>query len=164
MGKLALGDLLHYGAPLLFGLFSRLAKHTGHQLALAVGEFIFQSLPLGAQREALDASIQLILIGLNEAIFLQYSQWPIQGLLAHPQNAQQRIDADGRMTTDKVEDAVVYALQAILCQDGIRPGGEGAKGKVEQLQCFIKFMQLGSVILVSHIDLNISGGKIGQLN
>jgi len=54
----------------------------------------------------------------------------------------------------------MHSLQPMLRQNGIRARGEGAKGEMKQLQ---RFIERGLVILVNHIDLMQSGGKIGQL-
>ena len=67
IGELAMSQLSHDVAPILFGLSACRGKHRCHQLALALLESIFQLATRCTEHQSLDTPILLILIGFDES-------------------------------------------------------------------------------------------------
>lgn len=89
---------------------------------------------------------------VHQVHFLQLAQRHVQRLLAHTEQLQQFLYAQGRVARDKKHNALVHPAQATALQHFV---GLGGKRLVAEEERFHGCLLSGGIFKVKHIDVSV---------
>lgn len=89
---------------------------------------------------------------VHQVHFLQLAQWNVQRLLAHAEQFQQFLHAQGWVTRDKKHNALMHPAQTTALKHFV---GLGGKRLVAEEERFHGFLLGGGVFKVKHIDVSV---------
>ncbi len=121
------------------------------QFHLLAAQRLLETLAFFAQLQQAFALVGLGRDAVDQVHFLQLAQRDVQRLLAHAEQFQQLLHAQGRVTRDKKYDALVHAAQATALKHFVGLGGEGL---VAEEEGFHRLLLAVLVFKVKHIDVS----------
>jgi hypothetical protein len=125
--------------------------------SLLAAQGLLQLGAVGGQRQQAFALVVLRRHALHQVHFQQLAQRRVERLLAHPEVAEQLLDAQPRIAGDEEQDAVMHPRQAAAGEDFVRFGGESL---VAEEEGFHGGQLAGRLFQVKHIDVSIRGGVV----
>lgn len=121
------------------------------QLHLFAAQGLLKTQAFFSERQQAFALVGFGSDAVDQMHFLQLAQGHVQRLLAHTEQFQQFLHAQGGVARDKKYDALVHAAQAATFEHFVGFGGEGLVAEKERLH---GLLLAGLVFKVKHIDVS----------
>lgn len=145
-------ECLIHRQPAGDGFFTGFAERALQQFHLFTPQRLFKTQAFVTQCQQAFALVGLGRDAVHQVHFLQLTQRHIQRLLAHAEQFQEFLDAQGGVARDKKHDALVHPAQASALKHFI---GLGGKRLVAEKERFHGVLLGGGFFKVKHIDVSV---------